>query len=87
MPITPKFGKIVSNGVYIYRKSVGVLLLLVPRTEALASPDSQERATPKPTPICKYTTNTCMNPNYGITHNDGMSNITHLMDVHCCFDV
>ena len=38
MPLTPKFGNIVSNGKCIYRKSVGVLLLLVPRMEALALP-------------------------------------------------
>ena len=35
------------------KKSVGVLQSLVPHTEAFALPTIAERATQKPTPICK----------------------------------
>ena len=41
------------NCLLIYKKKTWESnLLLVPRTEALASPNQSERATPKPTPIC-----------------------------------
>ena len=49
LPIQGWFGKKVSRASTMYTKSVGVLLSLVPRMEALALPYLSERATPKPT--------------------------------------
>lgn len=48
-----------------YKKGVGVSSLPVPHLEALALPISQERATPKPTPICIYDNNGLLGANDG----------------------
>ena len=69
---------------HIHKKSVGVLLLLVPHSEALALPDSQEtrqRRSPRRYVYMRQTTEA----------NNGCllkcTDITYPMDVHCCFVV
>ena len=65
-----------NNCADIQKRSVGVHLLLVPHSEALASPCPSKRATPKPTPICTttYAPISCVATEYAYVI------YTHLMD-------
>ena len=51
---TPSFCALVIMILIHKKKTWEFYLLLVPRSKALASPISQKRATPKPTPVCIY---------------------------------